>query len=137
VTEPRTRTAAALADHAAGVVNDVQAWAEALVERLAAQLEDLAAVVAGQGDEIDHLPIAALPVRPAEPEPFPPVEWPITIKCDVDPDRDELVVRAHPDYFLFSTQSKVDRSRWVNVLVDGSDARLLAQAILGHLDGAS
>lgn len=135
MTEPRTRTAAEVADHASALLDEIDRPIYSafkisdVIQRLASQVEDLAAVVT------DHE--EALASRPSisEPAPFPPVEWPLIIKCDCDPDRDELVVKDHPGYFLFTAQSKVEAGRYVNLIVDNSDARLLAQAILDRLDG--
>lgn len=155
MTEPRTRTAAEVADHASAVQadafalvdratvrDDVSAYefgrtATGLIERLAAQVEDLAAVVAQYewSDSADDIE-----VDPATIALFPPVAWPITLHCSVSEDvlavsswaDDGIHVQAIRKGTGTGTTSEV-----CSALLSGSDARLLAQAILDRLDGAS
>lgn len=124
MTEPRTRTAAEVADDYDAWWRRIQAHYSptALVERLGDLVEDLAAAVARQD--------------PPAPPPFPPVAWPITFKCEVDPTKDHIMIKTLVQGdFLFSSLH-CGGSQFVSVVVSASNARLLAHAILDRLDGA-
>lgn len=145
MTEPRTRTAAEVADAAADGVETARELLErardassgstyaeritaGLLKRLAEQVEDLAAVVARQALDRDE-------DWPEPPAPFPPVEWPLAFNCQVDGDRYELTVYDFRDgHFYFQSFDKRAGAPFGAVL-SAHDARLLAQAILDRLDG--
>lgn len=162
MTEPRTRTAAEVADHAAAAQADAHkvydvtgGYASALaktcdvhrlagvVKRLAAQVEDLAAVVDGVVETLeiqaDPNTLAAIAESEAEADPFPPVAWPLTIKCEVDPELDSFTLHHSGGGFTLAAThtdpytSFVDAGRWVYVMLSNNDARLLAHAILTKL----
>lgn len=157
MTEPRTRTAAEVADHASLIVADTSIvnpndpfearlvhWAN----RLAAQVEDLAAVVAEQqviaGRRYAQQALAPVagkvdetrPPWEIEADPFPPVAWPLKLDCVVE---NGCWISADP-----WRDGRIQLDAWgpfegdhAAVVLSTTDARLLAHAILDRIDGAS